>query len=311
MSYPIGAPQPTHEGPGITTGLVTGDAVLVDMQVARVPSRMIAFAIDAVVQLLGLLIIFTFAGFAFSSLGDAAAAAVSLVVFVGVFVGYPVAFETVTRGKTLGKIALGLRVVTDDGGPERFRQALIRGLMELIEIWMCVGVIALFASLFSRNSKRLGDQFAGTLVVRTRVPGTVVQPVLVPPRMMPWAAAADLSRVDDRTALQIRQLLARTPTLTPQARWQLTTGLANHVLAQVAPAPPQVPPEEFLAAVIGERHRRAMMHMTSTPMQTAPMQATFAQPWQQQAQAPATQPAGLDDRTQPPTTNAGPFSAPM
>lgn len=306
MSYPIGAPQPTHEGPGITAGLITGDAVLVDMQVVRVPSRMIAFAIDAVVQVLGLLILFTFAGLAFSSLGDAMAAALSLVILVGVLVGYPVTFETLTRGKTLGKIALGLRVVTDEGGPERFRQALIRGLMELIEIWMCVGVIALFASLFSRNSKRLGDQFAGTLVVRTRVPGTVVQPIMVPPRMMPWAASADLSRVDDRTALQVRQLLARTPTLTPQARWELTSGLAGHVYALVAPAPPQVPPEEFLAAVIGERHRRAMMQVATheMPPQFAPQPLSHTHP-------PTSQPTSGHERPQPPATNAGPFSAPM
>ena len=48
-----------------------------------------------------------------------------------VFLGYPVAMETLTRGRTLGKMALGLRVVRDDGGPITFRQALVRGLVGL------------------------------------------------------------------------------------------------------------------------------------------------------------------------------------
>ena len=52
-----------------------------------------------------------------------------LIIFtVLAIVGYPVIFETATRGRTLGKMALGLRVVSDDGGPERFRQALFRAL---------------------------------------------------------------------------------------------------------------------------------------------------------------------------------------
>ena len=48
-------------------------------------------------------------------------------------------FETLTRGKTLGKMAIGLRVVSDDGGAERFRQALVRALTGAIEIWTIVG----------------------------------------------------------------------------------------------------------------------------------------------------------------------------
>ena len=56
-----------------------------------------------------------------------------------VFVGYPLVFETATRGRSLGKMAMGLRVVSDDGGPERFRQALFRALASVVEIWMLFG----------------------------------------------------------------------------------------------------------------------------------------------------------------------------
>ena len=52
-----------------------------------------------------------------------------LIIFtVLTLVGYPLVFESATRGRSLGKMAMGLRVVSDDGGPERFRQALFRAL---------------------------------------------------------------------------------------------------------------------------------------------------------------------------------------
>ena len=57
----------------------------------------------------------------------------TIVAVVLVVVGYPVALETLLRGRTLGKLALGLRVVRDDGGPVGFRQALVRGLAGVIE----------------------------------------------------------------------------------------------------------------------------------------------------------------------------------
>ena len=56
---------------------------------------------------------------------SALSAAVLLIFTVLVIVGYPVVFETATRGRSVGKIAMGLRVVSDDGGPERFRQAAV------------------------------------------------------------------------------------------------------------------------------------------------------------------------------------------
>ncbi len=93
-----------------------------------------------------------------------------------VVIGYPVIFETLSRGKTLGKMALGIRVVSDDGGPERFRQALVRALAAaFVEVWLppfnLIGIPAgLITSMVSAKGKRLGDMFAGTFVIQERVP---------------------------------------------------------------------------------------------------------------------------------------------
>src|SRR5215471_5526474 len=111
------------------------------------------------IQVVLLIVLFLIAGVATAGggLDVASAAAIGLTVLVGVIVGYPVLWETLTRGASPGKYALGLRVVSDDGGPERFRQALVRGLAGVVEIWIMFGVPALISSLLSDRGKRLGD----------------------------------------------------------------------------------------------------------------------------------------------------------
>ena len=151
--------------------VVTGEAVVLDVPAARFPSRMLAIAIDLAVQLITLVILLVIvaATQAGGDLDDAAGAAIALSVTIGVIVGYPAVFETLSRGRSLGKLAMGLRVVGDDGGPEHFRQALVRSLASVLEIWLLLGAPALITSLLSAKGKRLGDVFAGTFVIQERL----------------------------------------------------------------------------------------------------------------------------------------------
>ncbi|MEU0516091.1 RDD family protein, partial [Amycolatopsis sp. NPDC006125] len=107
--------------------LVTGEAVVLELPIAQVASRAAAFAIDVAVQA-GALLLFMLALTVSGVTDEALLAALALSFFVLVRVGYSVLFETLGRGITLGKMAMGLRVVRDDGGPVRFRQALTRAL---------------------------------------------------------------------------------------------------------------------------------------------------------------------------------------
>ncbi|NBP86558.1 MAG: RDD family protein, partial [Mycobacteriaceae bacterium] len=123
---------------------------------------------------------------------DALTAAILIIFTVGVIVGYPVVLETATRGRSLGKVVMGLRVVSEDGSPERFRQALFRALAGFVEIWMFFGGPAVISSLLSARGKRIGDVFAGTLVVSERGP-KLLGPPAMPPYLQRWAAAVELS----------------------------------------------------------------------------------------------------------------------
>lgn len=239
------------------TDLVTGEAVILELRLAKLASRALALAIDIGVQLV-LLVVGTLVLTGVSGgVDDALDAAISLVFFVLVLVGYPVAFETFSGGRSLGKLAFGLRVLREDGGPIRFRHAFVRGLLGVVEIWLTVGSIALIVSLASSKGKRLGDFLAGTVVVRERIPAQAAPLVVMPPPLAAWARTLDMSRVPDDLALAARQLLARAQELSPEVRDTMGARLAGALAACTSPPPPPgVPASAFLAAVLAERRRR-------------------------------------------------------
>jgi uncharacterized RDD family membrane protein YckC len=246
---------------------VTGDAVLLELRPAKLPSRALAFGIDLLVMVPAFLLLLTVAAGPLSTVDDALAAAVALVLVLAVFIGYPVTVETLTRGRSVGKIALGLRVVREDGGPIRFRQALTRGLAGfVVDFGVCslfTGAIAVISSLASPRGRRVGDLLAGTVVLRERAPVRSVPAVPMPGPLAGWAAGLELSGLPDAVALSARQFLQRATDLDPAVRRSLGERLAGQVASQVSPAPPPgTPPESYLAAVLAERRRRAEARLT-------------------------------------------------
>ncbi|MCD0481763.1 RDD family protein [Streptacidiphilus sp. ASG 303] len=289
--------------------LVTGEAVVLGVQPARLPSRMLACALD-LTALFALLIALT-AGLAFAvpDLDSAAAAAVTLSLTVGILVGIPVAVETLSRGRSLGKLALGLRVVRTDGGPVRFRQALVRGLVGFFEIIALTGVPAVVCSLVSDRGRRLGDVLAGTLVVRERVPGAGAGRAPLPP-LPPQAAGAaggelsslDLSAVPDALWLAVRQYLGRIRELDQQVAWNLGRRLSADVAVRTGRAVPGgVHPAAYLAAVLAERQHREWVR-------TAAAHRAAAAPAAPGVQTPAS---GAGPAAPAPGPWAGPGAAPQ
>ncbi len=283
--------------------VVTGEAVVVEMPLARFPSRLVARALDMVIQGAVLLTLTFGLVVAFPGADAAAAQALTLTVVVLVLVGYPVIWETATRGATPGKFALGLRVVSDDGGPVRFRQALVRGLVGAFELWP-LAFVALLCSLLSADGKRAGDFAAGTRVVQRRLPApALVAPAFaaVPPALAAWAVSLELSSLSDAVAETARQYLSRLPSLSPAARDELGWRLATAMSAQVSPPPPPgTPPVFYLAAVLAERGRRSRARLA------APGYAAPAWP----GPAAAVPPAAVPPAASAPAWQAGPAAVP-
>ncbi|SDY75142.1 Uncharacterized membrane protein YckC, RDD family [Asanoa ishikariensis] len=252
--------------------VVTGEAVELEVRAARAGSRVTALLIDLIVILaLGLVLFVIVSAFLSTiptELDNATIQGITVVGTVLLLVGYPVTCETVFRGRTLGKAALGLRVVRDDGGPVRLRHALTRSLVGVATEWPGVllppvtWIAALATMLGNPRGKRLGDLVAGTMVIHERTPAGWGWVPGMPPRLAEWALTLDLTGVSDELALAVRHFLARGRELREPARTELGRTLAAEVAAVTTPPPPpDVPGWAYLAAVIAERHRRARLRL--------------------------------------------------
>ena len=283
---------------------VTGEAVALDLRPAALPSRVVAGLVDASLQALVFLSLGVIIAATSLELSDAAAQALGIVLLVVTLIVYPVTFETLLRGRTPGKAAMGLRVVRDDGGPIAFRQALARGLagafLERPGITLFSGGVV--CSLLNAKGKRIGDLLAGTVVLRERVAvrgGTVAT---MPPELADWAAGLDLSGLSNELALSVRQFVSRAGSLTPEARDQLGGQLVAAVGVAVGPAPAGAPGWAVLAAVLAERRRRESERLAGPVGSYAAAQRLPAAAAATPALTPAAEP------TPPP--GAGDFAAP-
>lgn len=187
----------------------------------------------------------------------AAMSAAVLVHLVLVFVGIPIAVETATRGRSVGKYATGVRIVRDDGGPIAFRQAFVRGLLGVFDLWLTAGGVALISALVTRRAKRVGDLLAGTYALKERAAKSPHAPLIMPPELVGWADTADVRRMPDGLALTARQFLSRAPRLNPASRAQHGSELGARVASYVSPQPPAgTSPEALIAAALVVRRDR-------------------------------------------------------
>ena len=238
-------------------GILTGEGVLLDARPASFASRMLAAGLD--VLILAIVAFALVAALASIGLGldESAQRALSVVLIVTILVGVPTTVETFSRGRSVGKLAAGIRIVRDDGGPVRFRHALIRALTGVGELWLASGSVALITSLLNDKGKRVGDIVAGTYAVRVRGAQRTLPPLSMPPALARWAHGADMGRLPDGLALAARQFLGRAATLHPSSRARLQRELTEQVGRLVSPPPPPgTHPEDFLAAVLAERRDR-------------------------------------------------------
>ena len=245
-------------------GIVTPEAVPLQLSEANVGSRTIAWFIDAMalgtaIALMNVLIVM---------LGDDApipewvGITVLVVLNFLLLFGYPIAFETLWGGRTPGKAALGLRVVTTEGAPVRFRHAAIRAALGLVDFWLTSGIAAVLTTLLSKRHQRLGDLVAGTLVLRERTAAAAptANEFTVPVGAEDYADTIDPTGLSPRDYEAAREFLLRATTLRPQARSDIGTRLAEGIAAKLQHSIPHgVSAELFLICVAGRYQQLAAL----------------------------------------------------
>jgi len=158
----------------------TPERVPLQFALASIGNRFLACAVDHFIQIIVILLL---AGglIAVSSYKAVAnipsdlprwAIAILIIVFFLVIAGYFVFFEWLWRGQTPGKRLLKLRVIREDGRPITFWEAVTRNLLRIFDMMPTLVVpfysIGLIAVFISSRDQRVGDLFAGTVVVRER-----------------------------------------------------------------------------------------------------------------------------------------------
>lgn len=240
-----------------TDDLVTGEAVALDLPPAGLGMRVLSGLIDVCLTIVVLVVVLIVFVWAAMQTDDALLHVAAIGTLIAVFLVFPTTLETLTRGRSVGKLATGLRTVRDDAGPITFQHAFVRALVGIVEIWAFTGAPAFVSAMCSSRGKRLGDYAAGTYVVRERVRLRLGVPPQLPPPLAGWARAADVTSLPTGLALAVRQYLSRLPQLDPASRQRVGLDLAARVAPHVAPPPPPgTPPEAFLAAVVATRRER-------------------------------------------------------
>jgi uncharacterized RDD family membrane protein YckC len=246
-----------------TDELMTGEAVSLDLR----PTSFVLRAAGTIIDFLlysGAFVLFMFLLFqlvAFFAIDQAMVGAVSIAGLVVCLVVAPTAVELASHGRSLGKLAIGARIVRDDGGAIGFRHAFIRAMTGLLEIFFTLGGFAAIVGLIAPKSKRLGDLIAGTYSQNERL-SRMSPPVYgVPAELTQWALTADVARMPDALARRISAFLAEASRFTPATRMRLGGQLAAEASAYVSPLP-AVDPELFLAAVAAVRRDRELQALT-------------------------------------------------
>lgn len=242
--------------------VLSGEAVAIDVQPVGFLLRAVGAIIDMLVGF-AVFLLWIFLRIWLLDAGildEATDRIVTIAAIVVSFVVLPITIEVALKGRSLGKLAVGGRIVRIDGGAAGFRHAFIRALLGVLEIYMTLGGIAVLAGAFSSRSQRLGDMVAGTYSQRVRTPKLVPSVPVLPPALAGWAQIADVARLPDRLARRISQFLQSAPRMVPMARARVAQELLIDATPFVSPMP-QAPPEQVLIGITvlrRERERRAL-----------------------------------------------------
>lgn len=240
----------------------TPERVPLEFALASIGNRFLAVAIDHFIQYFSLFLIAWFflslAGFTSSDAADAPGKlfyempkwtiAILILVLFLLFAGYFIFFEWLWNGQTPGKRFLKLRVIREDGRPLTLWEAIARNLLRIgdavpgfiIPVYS-IGLIVIF---LSSRDQRLGDIFAGTVVIRERTGEAPTFAETFSSRVTdsafirvqkPTGVVANVSLLSDREIEVVESFLRRRWDLTDRQRLWMAWRIALPIMYRLKP----------------------------------------------------------------------------
>jgi uncharacterized RDD family membrane protein YckC len=237
----------------------TPEQTPLEFAVAGIGSRFLALAADSLIQVVTILIFLVLSRLIAPNVDFISGhtqvwiQAVFVILLFLIQFAYFAVFEAVWNGQTPGKRLTHLRVIRDDGRPIRVSEAVVRNLLRTVDALPGIYAVGIACAFFSRQSKRLGDWVAGTVVVRE----APLQGIVPPSDAMPADASktGDARKISNEELRLIEAFLDRRAALDPIVRRNMAHQIAVRMGRQLEVPPENRPDAEKFLEALAEAKR--------------------------------------------------------
>lgn len=211
-----------------TIDIITSHNVGIDYEAATVMNRGVASFLDLLIMGAYFLIIL----FISASLGietfDFSLATVVFYILMLPIMFYSVLFEYLLKGQTIGKLAMGIRVIKLNGENANLSDYTMRWAFRIIDFWISAGAIAAIFIASSEKGQRLGDILAQTAMVKNKPEQTYsIRDILnIMDRSKHEPTYMGVSRFTDEDMILIKNAISRIQKYPNEPHKQLVRELA-------------------------------------------------------------------------------------
>lgn len=143
-----------------TRDIQTPEGLALTLHPAGPVPRALAWLLDFIIRIFCLVIL----AIPLAILGQAGSGILMIVMFL-LYWAYPVLFEVLRDGQTIGKKTMGLKVVNQNGTPITWVASIGRNLLRVADMFPFFYGFGLASCLIDPHSRRIGDLVAGSIVV--------------------------------------------------------------------------------------------------------------------------------------------------
>ncbi len=209
----------------------TPEQIALELPLAGIGSRFLAIAIDTLIQAalyfitaIIFMIMLPLGFSAFNFLPRLIGPAMAIFILFAVYWGYFAIFEILWKGQTPGKRYAGIRVIKESGRPINAFEAVGRNLMRAVDVMPGIYGVGLVCMMCNRQSRRLGDFVAGTVVVHEK-PTEELRPS--------WSTSAQSSSTAPGAGQATADELVLIETYLSR-RWELDPGVRLDTASKIA-----------------------------------------------------------------------------
>lgn len=215
--------------------IVTSHNISIEYEAASVMSRGVAQFLDLLVMFVYYIVVIMIAiSFGFST-WDFNMATIMLMIFLLPLMFYSLIMEYLLKGQSIGKLAMGIRVVRLNGENATLGDYTMRWAFRIIDFWFSAGSLAAIFIATTDKGQRLGDILAQTAIVRNKPEQTYsIKDILnIKDRSKHEPTYLGVSRFTDEDMILIKNAITRVKKYPNEPHKQLVRDLATRAAEEL------------------------------------------------------------------------------